>query len=544
MSINIESKPEFNVVNVGEELTQDQINALNASAINGSPTATNPYLTRTNTFNTTDVAVRITQEGTGDTFRVEDSASTDNSPFVISGTGTVGIGVAVPSSALDINSGIITRRNLSCLHASSAYTANNVEFNEHGSGVNLLVTSTSTATGDAVRITNLGSGNSFVVEDDTNPDATPFVITAGGNVGIGVTTTTSALEVLGRTYLRNTSGGAGNPVAWVRQESTGSSAVALTITNQGTGNSFVVEDENPDSNPFVIDASGNVAIGATTSGGRKLSVTGTSLFTTTSSGITGEFVQSGTGLTATFTNTATATSDCVRITNNGSGNSFVVEDAANPDSSPFVIAADGRVGIGGIVDAAYPLKVIGGSGSGGIRTDGFCLIDGSSASIPRLTVTQSGNGGGVVITNTGTGNSFVVEDASSETTPFVINNAGDVKLGGSLTFSDNTVQTTAASPFSTAFPLDFGNTANEFASFYKATTTVTLELGSVGGSVIWLRNTGITFPDSTLQTSAPVYSASTSIHGGGGGNIQANDYPHEIRIVIAGVTYAMPARAI
>jgi hypothetical protein len=41
--------------------------------------------------------------------------------------------------------------------------------------------------------------------------------------------------------------------------------VPLTITNLGTGNSFVVEDStNPDSTPFVIDASGAVAIGAGT----------------------------------------------------------------------------------------------------------------------------------------------------------------------------------------------------------------------------------------------------------------------------------------
>jgi hypothetical protein len=55
---------------------------------------------------------------------------------------------------------------------------------------------------------------------------------------------------------------------------------------------------------------------------------------------------------------------------------------------------------------------------------------------------------------------------------------------------------------------------------------------------------GITFPDATVQTSAPVYSAATSIHSGGGGHIDANDYPDEIRIVIGGVTYAMPARTI
>jgi hypothetical protein len=37
----------------------------------------------------------------------------------------------------------------------------------------------------AVRITQLGAGNALLVEDSTNPDASPFVITGIGNVGIG-----------------------------------------------------------------------------------------------------------------------------------------------------------------------------------------------------------------------------------------------------------------------------------------------------------------------------------------------------------------------
>jgi hypothetical protein len=42
--------------------------------------------------------------------------------------------------------------------------------------------------GDAVRITQTGAGNALVVEDSTNPDATPFVVNASGQVLIGRTT--------------------------------------------------------------------------------------------------------------------------------------------------------------------------------------------------------------------------------------------------------------------------------------------------------------------------------------------------------------------
>jgi hypothetical protein len=44
---------------------------------------------------------------------------------------------------------------------------------------------------------------------------------------------------------------------------TSTSVAALRITQRGTGEAFRVEDDtNPDSSPFVIDASGNVAIGS------------------------------------------------------------------------------------------------------------------------------------------------------------------------------------------------------------------------------------------------------------------------------------------
>jgi hypothetical protein len=39
--------------------------------------------------------------------------------------------------------------------------------------------------------------------------------------------------------------------------------------------------------------------------------------------------------------------NALRITQAGAGNALVVEDSANPDSTPFIVDANGRVGIGG-----------------------------------------------------------------------------------------------------------------------------------------------------------------------------------------------------
>ena len=51
---------------------------------------------------------------------------------------------------------------------------------------NAANTISASTTTPLLRITQTGTGNSIVVEDSTNPDATSFIVDSGGNVGIGV----------------------------------------------------------------------------------------------------------------------------------------------------------------------------------------------------------------------------------------------------------------------------------------------------------------------------------------------------------------------
>ena len=81
-----------------------------------------------------------------------------------------------------------------------------------GARLNVVPTSTSiaglfsgTTSSDMVRITQLGTGNALVVEDEANPDATPFVVTAAGSVGIGTTNPTAALDVIGNVRITGVS---------------------------------------------------------------------------------------------------------------------------------------------------------------------------------------------------------------------------------------------------------------------------------------------------------------------------------------------------
>lgn len=66
-----------------------------------------------------------------------------------------------------------------------------------------IIATTLTSTTPALRITNIATAataHSLLVEDDTNPDATSFIITNSGNVGIGLATgytATQKVEVVG-----------------------------------------------------------------------------------------------------------------------------------------------------------------------------------------------------------------------------------------------------------------------------------------------------------------------------------------------------------
>ena len=69
-----------------------------------------------------------------------------------------------------------------------------------------------------VRITQLGTGNALVVEDETNPDSSPFVVKGDGSVGIGTTNPTTTLQVNGTTKVE-TSIGSTQSIWWTTLDS-------------------------------------------------------------------------------------------------------------------------------------------------------------------------------------------------------------------------------------------------------------------------------------------------------------------------------------
>jgi hypothetical protein len=212
-------------------------------------------------------AVRITNTGTGNSFLVEDSASTDSTPFVIDQYGNVGIGLTIPTSLLtvagdlNVDSGLLyvdsANNYLGINTLTPSYTldvngsaniAGSLDiFSDFSAGFGIFyVNKTNNAVGigtssptarlevvqsgsaSAITIKNVGSGNSFLVEDSASPDSTPFVIDTNGNVGIGLTSVTQAkLEVIGsvRSYPA-----ASQDAVVIAGRAGGTSSFASTIT--------------------------------------------------------------------------------------------------------------------------------------------------------------------------------------------------------------------------------------------------------------------------------------------------------------------------
>lgn len=105
-----------------------------------------------------------------------------------------------------------------------------------------------------------------------------------------------------------------------------------------------------------------LAVAGTLSGAGVSTYLGTYLAAPAAIGGTTPAAGSFTSLSATAASTVavSSTSAALRVTQTGSGKAILVEDEANPDSTPFVVGADGKVGIG-TTSPAYTFQVIDGN---------------------------------------------------------------------------------------------------------------------------------------------------------------------------------------
>jgi hypothetical protein len=117
------------------------------------------------------LGVKITNTGAGNSFVVEDSASPDTTPFVVTATGNVGIGTASPGELFTLN------------HA----TRNLIRWDIGGAAKGFMGSSNALFTGTSVNDIGVLAANNLYLGSNNN--STPVVtVNTSGNVGIGTTT--------------------------------------------------------------------------------------------------------------------------------------------------------------------------------------------------------------------------------------------------------------------------------------------------------------------------------------------------------------------
>jgi len=232
--------------------------------------------------NATTPALRITQTGTGDSILVEDAANPDSSPFVVTATGSVGIGLSSPEGKLHVaNTG------------TAGTTADNlaVYFTSTNRNANLYIRAKNTEGS----VLNFADGDSDVVGRiayEHSDNSMRFDVSGGekmrldasGNLGLGVTPSAWSSSVAtqvgygaalssraaGNTASDVTHGAYWNGTNWLYQHgSVGATRYQMTGANAGSTHAWFVSaggtagDAISFTQAMTLDASGNLLVGNT-----------------------------------------------------------------------------------------------------------------------------------------------------------------------------------------------------------------------------------------------------------------------------------------
>ena len=177
------------------------------------------YYDNSKKFETTGIGVTIFGTLVSQQLEVTGVSTFTNGPVLI-GTGT---STGTASQRLQVTGG--------------AYVSSSVGIGTTNPGATLNVVPTAssiaglfsgTTSSDMVRITQLGTGNALVVEDSTNPDSSPFVVTGIGSVGIGTASPAFTADIAGDARVTSTNkmrfgGTAGTTNFYIQYNSTANS---------------------------------------------------------------------------------------------------------------------------------------------------------------------------------------------------------------------------------------------------------------------------------------------------------------------------------
>ena len=134
----------------------------------------------------------------------------------------------------------------------------------NGAGETVIATA---STGNSLRITNTGSGNSLLVEDSASTDSTPFVISAAGAVGVGTASPSLQLHVSGSsTYVAGIEGSSTFALMGFKASGTTGTMADPNVAIGATGDALYLRSGGAER--ARIDSSGNVGIGASSPASR------------------------------------------------------------------------------------------------------------------------------------------------------------------------------------------------------------------------------------------------------------------------------------
>lgn len=257
---------------------------------------------------------------------------------------------------------------------------------------------------DALRITQTGSGNALLVEDSTNPDATPFVINASGNVGIGTASPAARLEVENGTGVRTSYNANADDLAIDGPANTG---ITISSANNAIG-SILFADNDSDlrgavqythttnalylstdgSERLRIDSIGRVLVGSTSA--RNI---GTSLV---SSSIQVEGTNTNNSSILAYGNTNTSTGSGILVLGKSRGTAVGSVTAVQNGDSLGLIHFMGADGTSGGVTGAFIIGQVDGTVATNVMPGALTFWTtpaSSNTPIERLRIDSSGNVG-------------------------------------------------------------------------------------------------------------------------------------------------------
>ncbi len=387
---------------------------------------------------TTVPAAMITNAGSGLSLVVNDNGSTtDTTPFVIDASGNVGIGVASPSKTFHLAGTM--NQTMSSSSDQSTFSFTNTSGTEYTSGAQTapyLFTDSRTFASGTVNEPQ----ESMLYLD--NASSNNYSLTSRGHSAFD----TADLNVLKFMQSPTTVTYSGTPNFQFSYllNSTDDNFLGLQLSGSDDVNNiplFAIGDGDLSSvgSTFNDITDPTVAIYSSDEGdymSMKVTTSGSSVFKLGTAAQTFSYDVAGSTVMTVGSNVGIGDSSPASMFTVGSGDLFQV-NSSGAIAAATGITSSGTITLSGLSTAGLVTNTSGGVlgttstiGAGYITADSLDFTELKDAMTLDASTDIAIAGSNVFsLTNTGTGNSFVVNDAAGDTTPFVVDASGNVGIG-------------------------------------------------------------------------------------------------------------------